>query len=117
MGTFKLGGMTLGSLFKKPETVMYPLEVKPAPAGRKGHIENEVELCILCGLCQKACPCHAIEVDKKQRLWTINPFLCITCFNCMRACPKDCLDMNPAFTPITTKMEDIVCEVPEQPKA
>ncbi len=26
MGSFKLGKMTLGSLFKKPETVMYPLE-------------------------------------------------------------------------------------------
>ena len=33
MGSFKLGGMTFGSLFKKPETVLYPFEQKPAPAG------------------------------------------------------------------------------------
>ena len=28
MGSFKLGGMTLGSLFKKPETLLYPAEQK-----------------------------------------------------------------------------------------
>ena len=33
MGSFKLGGMTFGSLFKKPETVLYPLETKTPPAG------------------------------------------------------------------------------------
>ena len=36
MGGFKLGKMTLGSLFKKPETVLYPVEKKEAPAGLKG---------------------------------------------------------------------------------
>ena len=49
MGSFKLGGMTFGSLFKKPETVLYPFEQKPAPAGLKGHIENDASACILCG--------------------------------------------------------------------
>ena len=28
MGSFKLGKMTLGGLFKKPETLMYPVETK-----------------------------------------------------------------------------------------
>ena len=55
MGSFKLGGMTFGSLFKKPETVLYPFEQKPAPAGLKGHIENDASACILCGICPKHC--------------------------------------------------------------
>ena len=33
MGSFKLGKMTLGGLFKKPETLMYPVETKTPPAG------------------------------------------------------------------------------------
>ena len=60
MGGFKLGKMTLGSLFKKPETVCYPAEKKEAPAGLKGHIVNDVSVCIVCGICQRRCPCAAI---------------------------------------------------------
>lgn len=60
MGSFKLGGMTFGSLFKKPETVLYPFEQKPAPVGLKGHIENDASACILCGICSQELPgrCH-----------------------------------------------------------
>ena len=35
MGSFKLGKMTLGGLFKKPETLMYPVETK-TPQGPCG---------------------------------------------------------------------------------
>ena len=52
MGSFKLGKMTLGGLFKKPETLMYPVETKTPPAGLKGHVVNDVDRCILCGICQ-----------------------------------------------------------------
>lgn len=69
MGGFKLGKMTLGSLFKKPETVLYPVEKKEAPAGLKGHIVNDVDVCILCGICQRRCPCAAIVVEKPNRKW------------------------------------------------
>ncbi|MEY8461166.1 4Fe-4S binding protein [Eggerthellaceae bacterium 24-137] len=116
MGSFKLGGMTLGSLFKKPETVLYPAEQKPAPAGLKGHIENDVSLCILCGICAKACPADAIVVEKKERTWAIDPFRCVQCGSCVRACPKACLHMLPAYTPIATAQSCTVVEVPD-PKA
>ena len=51
MGGFKLGKMTLGGLFKQPETVQYPAQVKTPPPGLKGHVENDVAHCILCGIC------------------------------------------------------------------
>ena len=41
MGSFKLGGMTFGSLFKKPETLLYPFEKKEPYTGQKGHIIND----------------------------------------------------------------------------
>ena len=79
MGSFKLGKMTLGGLFKKPETLMYPVETKTPPAGLKGHVVNDVDRCILCGICQKRCPCAAIVVDKPARTWTIDRFRCVQC--------------------------------------
>jgi len=97
MGGFKLGKMTLGSVFKKPETVQYPFESKPAPAGRKGHIVVNIDDCVFCGLCAKACPAMAIEVDKAQRTWSIDYFQCVQCFSCTSACHKGCLSMDVAF--------------------
>lgn len=114
MGSFKLGGMTFGALFKKPETLRYPYETKPAPAGSKGHIVNDAEQCILCGICQKTCPAEAITVEKKERLWAIDPFRCVQCGACVRACPKDCLTMDAAPTPIATAKYRTELEVPDQ---
>ncbi len=116
MGSFRLGGMTLGSLFKKPETTCYPFEKKPAPAGLKGQIVNDVDMCILCGLCQKTCPCNAIDVEKKDRIWAIDRFLCIQCGSCVRACPKKCLSMEPNMPMVASAQSTVVCFVPD-PKA
>ena len=116
MGSFKLGGMTFGSLFKKPETVLYPFEQKPAPAGLKGHIENDASACILCGICMKRCPCDAITVDKPARTWSINRFRCVQCGSCVRECPKDCLTMEPTYTPPATSKHVDSFEVPETKK-
>ena len=59
----KLGKMTLRSVFKKPETVMYPFEQRACPEGRKGTIENDMNLCILCGICLENCPKGAVHGD------------------------------------------------------
>ncbi len=117
MGSFKLGGMTFGSIFKKPETTRYPYEKKPVPEGLKGHIENDVENCILCGMCQRTCPTDAISVDKAARTWTINPFRCIQCGSCARACPKKCLSMLPTYTPVSTAPYSTTLDVPDQKAA
>ena len=116
MGSFKLGGMTFGSLFKKPETILYPFETKPAPAGLKGHVVNDVDQCILCSMCQKACPCHCIKVEKAERRWEIEPFMCIQCGSCVRACPTKCLTMNPAYTPVSGSKYCNDLSVPEKEK-
>ncbi len=116
MGGFKLGKMTFGSLFKKPETVLYPVQTKQPPAGLKGHIEVDVATCILCSICQKRCPCGAIEVNKKGRTWAIDHFRCVQCGSCALECPKGALVMEPTYAAVSrTKSVDVV-EVPEQPK-
>lgn len=116
MGGFKLGKMTLGGLFKEPETIQYPAQTKPAPAGLKGHVENDVANCILCGICAKRCPAMAIEVDKANRTWAIDRFRCVQCCTCVRECPKGCLIMDPAYAAPSTSKFVTVVEVPEKEK-
>lgn len=116
MAGFKLGKMTLGSLFKKPETLLYPVQTKQPPAGLKGHIANDVSVCILCSICQKRCPTAAILVDKKARTWSIDRFLCVQCGSCERECPKHCLTMEPSYPAVSTAKHVEVLNVPEHPK-
>ena len=117
MGSFKLGGMTLKSLFTKPETIMFPAETRYAPEGLKGHIEIDVESCILCGICQKTCPSHAIVVDKPGETWQIDNFQCVQCGACWRECPKDSLRMEPGFPkPSTTKGVEVFEVHPKKPE-
>lgn len=116
MGAFKLGKMTFGSIFKKPETVMYPIEVKPQPAGLKGHISIDVENCILCGMCDRSCSTDCITVDKQARTWVIDRLQCVQCGYCITVCPKKCLSMDPNYAPATTVHEADCFEVPEQGK-
>ena len=116
MGVFKLGKMTFGSLFKKPETVLYPIEKKPQPLGLKGHIEVDAAQCILCGMCDKSCPTDCITVDKAVRTWSIFPFQCIQCGYCVQVCPKNCLEMDPNYWTATTGKDRHVVEIPEKGK-
>lgn len=109
MGSFKLGKMTLGSMFKKPETIQYPTQTRFVPEGLKGHISIEIEKCILCGICQKKCPAAAIEVDKPQETWSINRFRCVQCGSCVRECPKNCLHMETTYaSPAAKKFVETV---------
>ena len=113
MGSFKLGGMTLRSLFSKPETILYPVVQKPSPAGLKGHIENDMAVCILCGICVKTCPAGALTVDKQAGTWAIDRFRCVQCAACTRACPKACLAMEPTYRKPATAMAADVFSKPE----
>ncbi len=104
MGTFKLGTMTLGSMFKKPETIQYPAQTRYVPEGLKGHIKNDMPRCILCGICEKRCPADALKVVKAERSWTINRFQCVQCGSCVRECPEHCLTMEPTYAPVALEM-------------
>ena len=117
MGAFKLGKMTISGLFKEPETVQYPVQTKTPPAGLKGHVCIDVTECILCGICQKRCPCSAINVSKQERTWSIDRFRCVQCGSCVRECPKSCLSMDPAYASCSTKKHEEVFEIPEQQKS
>jgi len=116
MGAFKLGKMTFGSLFKKPETTRYPFETKPQPEGLKGHIVVDAAACILCGMCERSCTTNCIGVDKPGRAWSINRYQCIQCGYCITVCPKRCLAMDPNYAPAATAIARESVAIPEQEK-
>ena len=113
MGGFKLGKMTLRSLFSKPETIRYPYEEPEHPACMKGLVEFDYTNCIHCSICEKCCPTGAISVNKQEQTWTINHFACIQCGSCIRECPKSCLTMNPVLVHPSTEKTKVTISKPE----
>ena len=117
MGSFKLGKMTLRSLFGKPATVQYPNEKPEVFPALRGHVECDMNVCILCGMCGRACPVGAIAVDRKGGTWQIDPYRCIQCACCVGACPKKCLSMSTECAPATTELTVTTLHKPEEPSA
>jgi len=113
MGAFKLGRMTMRSLFGKPACAMYPVKTREPYPRTKGHIEVDIETCILCGICEKKCPAGAITVSKPERTWTINPFSCVQCDSCWQVCPKKCLTMESTYTAPSAAMSARIVSKPE----
>ncbi|MEF2846534.1 MAG: 4Fe-4S binding protein [Eggerthellaceae bacterium] len=112
MGGFKLGKMTLRSLFKKPITTRYPYEEPKHPDSMKGAVECNIEECISCSKCVKHCPTNSITVDREKKTWSIDRFSCIQCGSCIRECPKHCLSMNPVLLHPTLEKSVVLVERP-----
>lgn len=97
------------NLFSKPATTSYPEVPKVYPERTRGHVEIQIEDCILCGMCMRSCPPGAIEVKRAENLWSINRFDCVQCGYCVEKCPKKCLKIVPGYTtPDVKKSVDTV---------
>ena len=88
----------LKNLFRKPATEKYPDGPATYKEGTRGHIVNNMDACVLCGVCQMRCPTRAITVDRKGQTWSIRPFSCIQCRRCVDNCPKKSLSMAKEYT-------------------
>lgn len=97
MAEFKLGRMTLKSLFSRPATKLYPVETPQYYERTKGHVVIETDKCRFDGSCAVLCPTGALEVDRKALTWSIDRFKCIQCRNCIEVCMEDALTMNSQY--------------------
>lgn len=107
------------NLFSKPATTEYPFVPREYPERTRGHVEVNIDDCIMCGMCMRSCPPGAIEVKRAENTWTINRFDCIQCGYCVEKCPKKCLSIIPGYQePGAEKFTDTVVKpvVEEAPK-
>ena len=107
LGFFKFGKTILGSLGKKPATLMYPVVPREWEERTRGSVSIDGDNCIACGICANACPTNAIDIDKAEGKWTIQRMQCIQCSACVDGCPKKCLTMENLYTiPDVVKVVD-----------
>lgn len=88
----------LKNLFSKPATKQYPEVERIYPEQSRGHIEINIDNCIMCGICSRKCMSGAISVDRKTKTWSIERMGCVQCGACVNACPKKCLSMAKGYT-------------------
>lgn len=59
-----------------------------------GGLKCNLDDCIYCGLCAKNCPCDALTVDRKEKVWKVDTDACVECGACIEKCPKKCLSLG-----------------------
>lgn len=101
-------GVTIKEMLFRPRiTLQYPDERYDPPVGVRGIpvlLSNEQgELkCIVCELCEKACPVHIIEIkwhrdaDRKKVLdeFNLDASRCMLCGLCAEVCPAEAIAMS-----------------------
>jgi formate hydrogenlyase subunit 6/NADH:ubiquinone oxidoreductase subunit I len=91
---FKLTPYVLKNLTSKKATRRYPKEKRSAFENIRGELVNQIEICTFCGACSLKCPSQCISVDKKNAIWTYDPFACVYCGICVEICPVNSLYQN-----------------------
>lgn len=105
---FTLAKTLFRYLFSKPATLMYPVVPREFPTKTRGHIEIEIEKCILCSLCSRRCPAQALKVSKEQKSWEIDRSRCVLCNFCVEVCPTKCLSCDIKYAAAYVKQGEAV---------
>ncbi|MCG3132843.1 MAG: NAD(P)H-quinone oxidoreductase subunit I, chloroplastic [Phycisphaerae bacterium] len=125
--------ITLKYCFAKTITVQYP-DVAPALQPRyRGFHFYEIEKCIACDLCAKACPVDCIyiektgprKIDKETNIavggamtrYAIDYAKCMFCALCCDPCPTDCIHMGNIHDMSGYTRKDMIVEFTELAKS
>jgi len=102
-------GITARYFFQPVVTVQYPRETLTMPARFRGHIElirdpeSGGSKCVVCGMCQKACPSGCITVNGEKREgvkgkalteYVLDFTKCSLCGLCVESCNFDAITFS-----------------------
>jgi NADH-quinone oxidoreductase subunit I len=125
MSLFEGMGVTFKEFFKPTVTVSYPYETLEMCDRFRGHIElieNEdgKPNCIVCMMCQRACPSGCIslsgekpEGEKKKVLtkYVLDFTRCSLCGSCVESCNFNALEYSKEYNLASTKKEDFIFDL------
>ena len=117
--------VTLKEFPKQPVTVNYPHESLKMTRRFRGHIEliiNEegTSNCIVCGMCQRACPSQCIslagkkpEGSKKKVLteYVLDFTTCSLCGSCVESCNFNAIQFSNEYNLASTRKEDFIIDL------
>lgn len=116
-------------------TVQYPKVTMPIPEVARYQLDVEIDDCIVCDLCAKACPvdCITIEAIKSpeaigktsdgsvKRLYAaefdIDMAKCMYCGLCTVVCPTECITMTDKYDVVTSNLADLTYSFAEMSDA
>jgi NADH-quinone oxidoreductase subunit I len=118
-------GITFKEFFKPTVTVSYPYETLTMCDRYRGHIElieNEEGKpnCVVCGLCERACPSNCIslagekpEGEKKKVLtkYILDFTTCSLCGSCVESCNFNALTFSKEYNLASTRKEDFIFDL------
>jgi len=106
-------------------TVQFPTEKMPVPEVARYQLDVEIDDCIVCDLCAKACPVDCITIESikakdvigrtsdgsVKRLYAarfdIDMAKCMYCGLCTVVCPTECITMTDNYDRSTRSLNDL----------
>lgn len=107
-------------------TVQFPKQKMPIPEVARYQLDVEIDDCIVCDLCAKACPVDCIDIisikspqaigntsdGSVKRLYPekfdIDMAKCMYCGLCTVVCPTECITMTNKYDRSTQKLTDLI---------